>query len=70
MLFTYSLQYFFSNQGIHHLLLAQYPQEVVFFKRQGNMGIGDGEGAAFKADDEAVPLVTQLRILHRSTQER
>ena len=34
------------------------------------MGIGDGEGAALEADDEAAPFVTQLRILHRGAQKR
>ena len=56
--FAYILQYLFSNQGVHHLLLAQYPEQIVLLKRQRYVGVGDGEGAALEADDEAAPFVT------------
>ena len=67
---AYILQYLFSNQGVHHLLLAQYPEQIVFLKGQRYVGIGDGEGSTLEADDEAAPFVTQLRILHRGAQKR
>ena len=55
------LQNFVADKLVNHFLLAEYPQQVVFFKYQRNVGVYYGVAAALQTDDEAVPFVADVR---------
>ena len=62
------LQNLLSDEDVNHFLLAENPQQVVFFKDERNVRIGHGKGTTLQAYYEAIPFMTQVGCFERSSQ--